>query len=403
MTDVTATPANEPGIWNSVFIKAFIVNMLSQYGNYSMNTLSSPFADSMGAAATIVGLVSGLFALTALIFKFVSAPAIDSFDRKKVLIFSLSIMLASFVGYSLSHSIPMLIVSRLLTGVGLAFVPTCCIAIASDALPANKMSTGIGFFALGTVVTQAIAPTAGLKLVSMVGYNMTFAILGLLMFLTILFAGTMKVAFKPISRFRISLKSVYAGEVLVPTVILFLTSGVFCNVNAFLILFGKKQGITSSHIGYFFTVLAVTMVVSRPLIGRLADTFGSGKVIIGSMVFFAASFLVISYATTLPVFLFAGFLSAFGYAGSQPALMAVCMKSVPTARRGAASCTSYIGQDLGNLAGPVLAGAIIQSMGYVSMWRLMIAPIAAAMIITILFRYSIDHAGQTPATPGHPR
>ena len=380
-------------IWNRVFVKAFIVNMLAQYGNYSMNTLSAPYANHLGAAATVVGLVSGLFALTALLFKFVSAPAIDAFDRRKVLMFSLAIMLASFVGYSLAHTIPALIVSRLLTGVGLAFVPTCCIAIASDALPPDKMSTGIGFFALGTVVTQALAPAVGLKLVNLIGYNATFGVFAVLTGLTILFAATMHTGFVPVAKFKITAGSIFAGEVLVPTIILALMNMVFCNVNAFLILFGEHQGVSSSRIGYFFTVLAVTMVVSRPMIGKLADQYGSGKIVLGSMVFFAASFIVISLSKDLPMFLFAAFLSAFGYAGSQPALMAVCMKSVPTERRGAASCTSYIGQDLGNLAGPILAGAIVEHMGYASMWRLMTVPIFIAMLITFLFRKQLDTAG----------
>jgi MFS family permease len=390
MTNAVIVEEKQAGIWNPVFVRVFIVNMLAQYGVYSMNTLSAPYASSLGAAATIVGLVSSFFALTAMIFKLVSAPAIDAFNRKKVLILSLGIMLASFVGYSLSATIPMLMFSRLLTGVALAFVPTCCIAIASDALPSKRMSTGIGFFALGTVITQAIAPAAGLKLVNMVGYNATFAVLAVLIVLTMLFAATMKVENRPAGQFRFSVQSIFAKEVLVPSVILMLMNMVFCNVNAFLVLFGEHQGVDSAHIGYFFTMLAATMVFSRPMIGKLADAFGSGKVILVSMVCFAASFLVISNSRTMSMFLLSGFLSAFGYAGSQPALMAVCMKSVPMERRGAAGCTSYIGQDIGNLAGPELAGAIIESMGYVSMWRLMIAPIGIAMLVAILFRNQID-------------
>jgi MFS family permease len=381
-------------MWNSAFIKIFVVNMMSQYCVYSMNTLSAPYAHTLGAPATIVGLVSSLFALTALMFKLVSAPAIDSFNRKTVLAVSLAIMLLSFVGYSLSHTIPTLIVSRLLTGVGLAFVPTCCMAIASDVLPANRMSTGIGYFSLGTVICQALAPAIGLKLINVVGYNGSFGIFALLLGLTIAFAFTIDVRFKGGAKFAISLHSIFAKEVLLPTLILLLLNMVFCNVNAFLILFGEHQGVGSGRIGYFFTVLAITMAFTRPMIGKLADKCGSGKVILASMVFFAISFLLISYSRALPMFLLAGFVSAFGYAGCQPALMAVSMKSVPMGRRGAASCTTYIGQDLGNLAGPVLAGAIVENLGYVAMWRLMIAPICLAIFIGIFFRKQMDHAGQ---------
>jgi MFS family permease len=387
----------ETRIWNSLFIKVFIIDILAQYGIYTMNVLTPPYADHLGAAPTIVGLVSSLFALTALIFKVISAPAIDTFNRKIVLIVALFILLVSFTGYSFSTNIPMLGISRLLTGVALAFIPTCCITIASDSLPSDKISTGIGIYALGTALCQAVAPAVGLRMVNLTGYNITFAMLAVLMVLTIAYAGTMKTSFVRTKKFKISPTNIIAKEVLVPTSILYLLNMTFCIVNAFLVLFGLQQGVDSNHIGYFFTVLAVTLIFSRPLIGKLADEYGSVKVILGSMCCFIASFLVISYSRTFSMFLLAGFISAFGYAGCHPALMAVCMRSVPKERRGAASCTSYIGQDIGNLTGPVLAGAIAERLGYASMWRIMIFPIFIAMLIAILFRHQIDHARQKVA------
>ena len=86
MSNEIITEQTQPGIWNSIFVKVFIVNMLSQYGVYSMNTLSAPYADSMGAKAVVAGMAASFFGLTAMIFKLISAPAIDAFDRKKVLV-----------------------------------------------------------------------------------------------------------------------------------------------------------------------------------------------------------------------------------------------------------------------------------------------------------------------------
>ena len=385
------------GVWSSAFFKIFVVNMLAQYCFYTTNTLSAPFADYLGATATVVGMVSGLFGVTALIFKFVSATAIDTFNRKHVLIGSLCILLASCVGYTVSNTIWMLSLSRLITGVGLAFVPTCCITMASDVLPTKRMGEGISFFALGTAICQAIAPAAGLKTANVFGYNTAFMLLVVLMIITIVCATTIKVSFTPNKKFKIRLSSILANEVVVPTIILFLLNMAFCIVNAFLVLFGRRQGIDSNQIGYFFTVLAITLIFSRPFIGKMADKYGTVKVVIGSMSCFAASFLLISYSKTLPLFLLAAFICAFGYAGCHPSLMAVCLKSVPRERRGAASCTSYIGQDIGNLAGPLLAGTIIEHMGYAVMWRMMIIPIVVATCVAIAFRSQIDHAGELNA------
>jgi predicted MFS family arabinose efflux permease len=67
------------------------------------------------------------------------------------------------------------------------------------------------------------------------------------------------------------------------------------------------------------------------------------------------------------------------------------MKSVTNEHRGAASSTNYIGMDLGNLAGPTIAGSIAQSMGYTFMWRVMTIPFALAMLMLVLFRRKIVH------------
>jgi MFS family permease len=65
------------------------------------------------------------------------------------------------------------------------------------------------------------------------------------------------------------------------------------------------------------------------------------------------------------------------------------MKSVPKERRGAASSTNYIGNDLGNLTGPVLAGTIIDHVGYAPMWRLMTIPLFIAIAVVLICRKRI--------------
>ena len=380
-------------IWNPVFVSVLVINILTHLCTFMMNTLSAKYADYLGATATIVGLVTGLFALTALIFKIISAPAIDTYNRKYILVGSIFILFASFVSYSLSKTIPMLIFSRLLTGAGLAFSTTGCLTIASDSLPNEKMASGIGYFSLGTAIAQAIAPTIGLKLVESIGYTYTFVSLSAFMLLTIGYAATMKMDFTRVNKFKITIKSIIAKEAMIPTVILFFLSMAFGIVNAFLVLFAEGKGI-NSNIGYFFTIYAVTMIFTRPFIGKLADRFGTIKVVVPSLTLFALSFVLISYSNTLPMFLVSGFVMAFGYGGCQPAILAVSMKSVPRERRGAASCTSYVGLDLGNLAGPVMAGGLIELFGYASMWRFMVIPIVIAMVIGLIYRKSIEHAGE---------
>ena len=96
------------------------------------------------------------------------------------------------------------------------------------------------------------------------------------------------------------------------------------------------------------------------------------------------------------MFLFAGFLSSFGCGGCHPALFSLCMKGVPRERRGAASSTTFIGIDLGSLAGPVIAGALAERLGYVGMWRTMIIPVLVAVLMIVLLHDRMERAGTEP-------
>jgi MFS family permease len=380
-------------IWNKTFISVFIANALMYLSQQMMNTLVAKYANHLGASATIVGVVMSMFTYTALLLKLISAPAIDSFNRKYILTGAMMVMAIAFFGYSFSTSVPILMASRLLQGAGQAFTATCCLALASDALPSDKLGAGIGYFSLAQAACQAIGPTVGLSLATYLGYNNTFLIGAILMVCAAFAATRVKLEARPRKKFVISVHSVFAKEALIPAALMFTLSLAYCNINSFLVIYAGERGV-ETNIGLFFTVYAVTLLFTRPTIGKLSDKYGLQRVLIPAMCCFAVSFLMISFASNLPMFLLAAFVSAFGYGACQPAIQALCMKCVPKERRGAGSCTNYIGNDLGNLAGPIIAGVVAEKLGYTSMWRIMLIPVFFAMILTFVFRKRIANAGK---------
>lgn len=386
---INEEPAN---IWNPVFISIFLANAMMYLGQQMVQTLVSKYAYSLGATTTIVGLVASGFAYTALLLKLVSAPAIDVFNKKYLLAGALAVMGISFVGYSVTTQIPLIFAFRLLQGAGQAFTATCCLAMATDALPHNQLGKGIGYFSLAQAMCQAVGPTVGLKLVSAFGYSVTFIVASICMFFAVFMALRVKTpAYVKTKKFKISIRNMFAKEAILPAVLMFFLSMAFCNINSFLVIYGEaERGLPSTQLGYFFTVYALTLLITRPLIGGLADRFGYVRVLIPAMLMFACSFWLISVATSIGVLLLAAFINAFGYGVCQPAVQSLCMKRVPIEKRGAGSCTSYVGNDLGNLVGPVIAGAVAGTMGYSGMWRIMTISIFIAILIMVGFRKNLD-------------
>jgi MFS family permease len=378
---------NKPGIWNPVFTCVFVANAFLFLGMQMVNTLIAKYADYLGATATIVGVVSSLFALTALVLKIFSGPAIDAFNRKTVLVVAILVIAASFFGFSISANVPALYFFRLLQGCGQAFTATCCLALAADSLPADKFGAGIGTFTLAQAVCQAIGPGIGLALSQEIGYQYAFAVAGGCTLCAVFVAMFIKNPHRQGNPFKLSLENIAAKEAVLPASLLFCLQLSFCNINAFLVIFASDRGV--ENIGLFFTVYAVTMLFAPVTIGKLADRYGAVKAVFPSMCLFALSFIVISFSRSLPMFLFAAVISAFGYGAAQPAVQTLCMKSVPESRRGSASGTSYIGQDLGNLIGPIIAGTIAEHSGYEFMWRTMVIPVLFTIILLLLFRMRI--------------
>ncbi|MBR2671543.1 MAG: MFS transporter [Oscillospiraceae bacterium] len=379
---------SEGRIFNATFIGVVLANMIMEFSKQMSNVLVAKYANYLGATATMVGFVVGVFAYTALIFKVFSAPAIDTFNRKYILAGAMLFLAIAYVGFSFSKSVEMLIVFRLIQGIGAAFTGTCCLTLVSDSLPADKMGTGIGIFSLAQVIAQALAPTVGLSLASAIGYNNTFRVSSALMMTAVICALLIKVDFVRTKKYRITLKGIVAKPAILPASIILVLSLASVNVNSFLVIYAEQRGVTN-NIGLYFTVSALTLLVTRPMIGKLSDRFGTYKVLIPSMICFAMSFVMISMAKTLIMFLLAAFVSAFGYGACHPAINSICMKCVPKDRRGAASSTNYIGSDLGNMIGPALAGSVADLWGYSAMWLVMTIPIFMAMVLTYLYRNTI--------------
>lgn len=381
--------AKKQSIWNPTFVSICLINAFMNLSKQMSNSILSKYIDSLGAAATVVGLVSSTFASAALIFKFISGPALDAFNRKHIIMGAMLALGISFLGYSVSATVPMIMVFRFLQGAAQAFTATCLLTMASDTLPPEKFSTGVGMFALFETVAQAIGPAIGLSLMGIVGFSLTFFISAVLMFVSALVVVFYKQPrFIKTKKFRISLDSIFAKESLRYAALLFIFNFAFCVVSTYLVIYAAQQGV-EDNIGLYFTLYACTMLFSRPLIGRLTDQYGACKVLIPALCCFIISYMVISVSATLPMFLLASFISAFGTGACQPAVQALCMKCVPTERRGAASSTCYIANDLGTLIGAPMAGMIVEQWGYTAMWRAMTIPIFCAIALVFCIRKDI--------------
>lgn len=385
-------------IWNPMFLSIFFANMALNLGQQMSNSLLSLYANSLGAPADQIGQLMSMFAVTALIFRFISGPAMNAYNRRKLVGMAMSFMATAYLGFSFApkiapvigvEAITILKCFRLLQGVGNAFGSACCLTIVSDTLPKDQFTTGMGYYSVAQVVSQAIGPTVGVFLRDLFGYNTAYIIIFCVMCVAIFTSTRVKLAPRKTIPFSLKVSNMIAKEALIPAAITFLVAMGFTSINAFMLVYAEERGIQGGSL--FFTVYAVTLLATRPMIGKLTDKHGFVKIAIPSIFMTACSLVMIGMATNTIMLLLAAFVNAFGYGAVQPMLQSLCMKSVPTERRGSAAGTNYIGMDSATIIGPSVCGIVADVFGYTPiMWLVMTIPILLGMVAIFALRKPIQ-------------
>ena len=211
---------------------------------------------------------------------------------------------------------------------------------------------------------------------------------------------------RPRLPYRIAPENMIEKNSIHPAVLMFIFSGTNSCINSYLAIYGALLGVEG--IGLYFSVFAVCMFIARPISGRLIDRFGYTRVLIPSMISFAGALVLLGFSRTLPAFLIAGAVNAFGCGVCYPATQSLAMSCAPGDRRGAAASTNYYGTDAGLLVGPFCAGLLVDRVsavsgpvrGYSTMFFVMALPLAFAILYYLIFRKKIrEHLRANAAPP----
>lgn len=386
-------PEKKASIWSAAFITLIVANLFQYMGQMMSFALVPLFAYDMGASAGMVGIITGAFAITALAARPFAGPAIDSFSRKWLFVFAMCLYVVAMFGYSIVNSIPGLFGMRLIHGLAMALSGPLGLTLAVQMLPVERISSGVGFYTLAQVLGQALGPAFGIWLSTTFDYATAFRFCFVCVAIAVVLLVFMKVPNEPERKpYKLSLNRMFCKEAVMPTVLLFLLSMAYCSVSSFVVIYANLQGV--ENIGMYFTVYAVCLLGTRPIMGNLADRNGIKVVLLPCLVLYAISFALLFFANNLPLFLASAVSAACGYGAASPLLQALAMKLAPRDAQGSASNTNYTGLDAANLAGPAFSGVVIEGLqaatgnevvAYANMWLVMIIPLIVAFAVYMVW------------------
>ena len=359
------------GIFNKHFILLMILSLINGFGYSMISTqVASYSTDILGSSLSFAGWIVGVYSFAALLMRPFAGFASDKLSKRNICVYTTFGIFAMYLLYIVVPNPGMLFVLRIVHGMLFGINGTANLAMASEFIPKERMSEGLGYFGLGQILSQAFGPQVGKSLKDLVDYRGMFlsiaigTLVGVV--LVAIFFKAEKVEKKP-EKTKISIKDFIAVECIVYSLtggMFSLTNGV---VNSFLEKFAlNERGIASYAL--FFTVVAAVMFVIRTFIGRFFDRISLMLVVVASLIVTAAGMVLIGRSFSLAPLLIAAAMKAFGQGSGQISLQSACIKQVSPAKVGIATSTYYIGADVGNTLGPILGGEVADATSFEMMY-----------------------------------
>ncbi len=331
------------------------------------------YAESYGASALLVGLLSTSYSLMQFIFTPVWGRLSDRYGRRPLILMSLAGSCTGFLIFGLARSLLFLFIGRMVAGIAGAIIPTTNAYIADVTSPENR-AKGMGLvgaafglgFVLGPAIGGVLAPYGydkpALLASAMAGMNLVFAYFKLPESLT----DEIRIR---ASRRRFDMQTL-KGALLHPRIGLllsmyFVVTFAFSNMEAtFGLLNEHRYSLTARQTGYLFTLIGVLIsLMQGAVVGRLVKQWGESSCIA------VGTFTMIFGLGLLPfapnIALYCGIISlmAFGTGINNPSITGLLSRSTHVDEQGGIMGIAQSMASLGRILGPIWGGYTFGTLG----------------------------------------
>ncbi|GGH59042.1 hypothetical protein GCM10008014_32270 [Paenibacillus silvae] len=387
-------------LWTTDFILLMLCNfLLFLQLHMIVSPLPSYVQDRFHANAFQVSLFTCLFALSAIAARLYSAKALEKGLRNAMIYIGLSVALLATLGYYFAAGIAVLLLLRMLFGVGFGMSSTAFPTMASDIVPVKRMGEGMGYFGLSTSLAMSMGPIIGVTLLQGAGFVtlMVCTAAVIVVIYPLSYSLTRKkaartqqaaepaavtVSVAPSAASAAAGKMTFNRKLILPSVLNGLLSITYGGLVGFIVLFGKEAHLANPALFFLFNAMAVLVV--RPFAGRIYDSKGPKALLIPGAVCIALGLVILSTASTMPVLFAAAFMYGIGYGSMQSSLQTWMIQVVSPAQRGMANGMFLNTLDLGIATGALLLGSIASLTSYTEMYRYSILFMVLFLLIYLI-------------------
>ncbi|TDG00764.1 MFS transporter [Paenibacillus piri] len=363
-------------LWTRSFIQMTIGMLFLFTGFYLLLPTLPLFIKQLGGSESQIGLVMGVFTLSAVVFRPIVGGLLDRYGRRPFIVWGLIVFVLSMYLYDWVGGVIVLLALRALHGMSWALSTTAIGTAITDIIPAARRGEGMGWYGMAMTIAMAIGPMLGIWVVQHHSFHGLFLFATGLSVIALVLAVLTRMPFQPKpAKGRLEL---FERSVLSVTAAIFFLAVAYGGITTFLPLFADSLKVNS---GTFFLVYAVTLTLVRPAAGKLSDRFGETVVIVPALLVTIASLVVLSFSGGLTGVVVSAVLYGIGFGSAQPSLQAATLRLAHPERRGVANASFLTAFDLGIGLGSIVLGAVSQYTGYPALFAVSAASVAVSLLI----------------------
>ena len=347
----------------------FLVRSAYQMGKTPLLPI---FAAALGASGAFLGFIVSVSTLTGMVLKPFVGLLSDRWGRRIWLLLGTTFfVLVPFV-YRFVDTPEQLFAVRILHGLATAIYGPVTLALVAELSPVSRAER-LGFFSLARNAGYVMGPgVAGWLLLTMPPVSV-FTMIGIISsvaYLPVLLLpepDRVRQPDRPSLRSQ-ALRALRAG---VNTPAVWLAGGLeacfylaLYAIKTFLPLYALSVGISVATVGSFLSVQAAVHMVASPLGGRIADRLGHMVAIAAGMAIFGATLSLLPLIESNALLMAPAVLMGIAQALVTPSTTALVSNRVDQNNLGAGMGLVGMLRNAGKVAGPALAGLLIQWLAF---------------------------------------
>ncbi|MDT2905298.1 MFS transporter [Lactococcus lactis] len=374
----------------------FVVNMLLNFIFYLVFYLPTVVIGTMAmeryhASASIAGILSGIFIVGGFIARLWAGNNMKRLGAKKLLYIGTLIYFLLTFAYFFVHSVVLLLILRLVHGLGFGIAATASGTLAGAIVPSSRRGEGIGYYALSVTLSSAVGPFLSMFLYRTSGFYSLIWLSALLLFIAlvgIFFIHVEKTTDSSNSvdnkvHKKFTWSNYFEKEALPISLIAFLIGISYSSILSFMDAYARNIHLSEAA-SFFFLVYAITVLLSRPITGRVFDGFGDNFVMYPTYLFFALGLLLIGFAHSGWMLLLAAIFIGLGYGSFSPFGQAIAIRNSEAHRLGITTSTFFGFMDMGVGFGPFILGMFMPLLGYRNLY---FASAILALLIAVIYHF----------------